>query len=449
MRAVTRTVTATAAALLFSATGPALAADYPPPANPGKLPAASKKGHKLVVCKRGCRFRTIQAAVQQATGRDLIVVKPGTYREGVRILGRRYDGLRIVGDPSRPRRVRLDGRGLRGASAQNAFFVNAADGVTIRGFYARNYKANCFFVVNVDGYTLDRLVAERCGAYGVYAFNSKGGTMSNSEAYYNNDSGFYIGQTPPQKGRKKRSFVTNVKAYLNVLGFSGTNMRYVTIRRSQFFNNGAGIVPNALRTEKFPPPEENVIADNDVFWNNFNYYRGAPFKIPQRGPAGLSAYPIGIGVLLFGSQDTVVEGNRIFGNWLLGFGAVQQFELAQSNDPKLKEAATLRNNVVRSNRFGLGGRDLNGRDMGYDGSGTGNCFEANELTSPVPTIGPAAAYPPCPGPAVNSANPEVLAQAARWLAVQDPKKPETFEQFWLRHPHEPRAGVRPIERFGQ
>jgi len=232
---------------------PALAAEYPPPANPGKVPAASKKGRKLVVCKRGCRYKTIRAAIKRATGRDLIVVRPGTYREGVQILGRRYDGLRIVGDPKNPRRVRLDGKGVRGAGGQNAFFVNAADGVTIRGFYARNYKANCFFVVNADGYTLDRLVAERCGVYGIYAFNSKGGTMSNSEAYYNNDSGFYIGQTPPQKGRKKRSFVTNVKSYLNVLGFSGTNMRYVTIRRSQFFNNGVGIVPNALRTEKYPP----------------------------------------------------------------------------------------------------------------------------------------------------------------------------------------------------
>lgn len=429
------------------AAAPALAAEYPPPANPGKVPAASKKGRKLVVCKRGCRYKTIGAAIKRATGRDLIVVRPGTYREGVQILGRRYDGLRIVGDPKNPRRVRLDGKGVRGAGGQNAFFVNAADGVTIRGFYARNYKANCFFVVNADGYTLDRLVAERCGVYGIYAFNSKGGTMSNSEAYYNNDSGFYIGQTPPQKGRKKRSFVTNVKSYLNVLGFSGTNMRYVTIRRSQFFNNGVGIVPNALRTEKYPPPEENVIADNDVFWNNFNYYRGAPFKIPTSGPAGLSAYPIGIGILLFGSQDTIVENNRIFGNWLVGFGMVQQFELAGDSDPKLREAATLRNNVVRNNRFGLGGKDLNGRDLAYDGSGTGNCFQGNALTSPVPYLGSQATYAPCPGPSENAIDPTVLGEAAQWIATQNPKKPETFEQFWLRHPHAPRKGVKPVERY--
>lgn len=29
-----------------------------------------------------------------------------------------------------------------------------------------------------------------------------------------------------------------------VIGFSGTNMRYVTITKSRFYDNGIGIVPN-------------------------------------------------------------------------------------------------------------------------------------------------------------------------------------------------------------
>ena len=102
--------------------------------------------------------------------------------------------------------------------------------------------------------------------------------MANSEASWNNDSGFYIGQTPAQT-KPIRSIVANVKSYGNVLGFSGTNMRYVTITKSQWFNNGIGIVPNALDSEKYAPPEDNVITDNDIFWNNFNYYAGAPFKL--------------------------------------------------------------------------------------------------------------------------------------------------------------------------
>ena len=128
--------------------------------------------------------------------------------------------------------------------------------------------------------------------------------MENSQASYNSDSGFYIGQTPKQT-TPERSIVRNVKSFGNVLGFSGTNMRYVTITKSQWFNNGTGIVPNALDTEKYAPPEDNVITDNDIFWNNFNYYAGAPFKLKKQ--ATVAPYPVGVGVLLFGGRRTEVS----------------------------------------------------------------------------------------------------------------------------------------------
>ena len=139
-------------------------------------------------------------------------------------------------------------------------------------------------------------------------------------------------------------------------------MRYVTITKSQFFNNGTGIVPNALDTEKFAPPEDNVITDNDVFWNNFNYYKGAPFKMI---PSATSVpYPVGVGILLFGGRRNRIENNRVYGNYLVGIGALQQFLLKQ------KDAQDLVGNSVRFNQMGMGGADPNGRDLFYDGNGT-------------------------------------------------------------------------------
>ena len=108
--------------------------------------------------------------------------------------------------------------------------------------------------------------------------------MRDSEAYYNNDAGFYIGQTPAQD-KPIRSIVDNIESWGNPLGWSGTNMRYVTITKSRFYNNAAGIVPNALDSEKFPPAEDNVIRGNEIFWNNFNFHKGAPFKIREEGTA--------------------------------------------------------------------------------------------------------------------------------------------------------------------
>ena len=85
-----------------------------------------------------------------------------------------------------------------GGGRQNGVVVDGADEVTVRGFKTRGYAANGFFFTNVVGYTARDLIAARSGVYGVYAFNSKGGTMRDSEAYYHSDAGFYIGQTPAQ-----------------------------------------------------------------------------------------------------------------------------------------------------------------------------------------------------------------------------------------------------------
>jgi hypothetical protein len=433
---------AVTAAVFLVAAGTAMAQSYPAPKDPGKGPKSTGKGKTLTVSKKkGSKYTSIQKAIGAATGKDTIKVKAGTYKEGLQIVGSRYDGLKLVASG----KVVLEGKGLKRGAAQNGVLVNNADAVTVKGFAARNYKANCFFVTNAVGYTLTKLVAERCGVYGIYAFNSKGGEMSSSEAYYNNDSGFYVGQTPIQKGRVKRTIVKNVKSWGNVLGFSGTNMHYVTITKSQWYNNGAGIVPNALDSEKYPPPGDNVIADNDIFWNNFNFYYGAPFQIPEQSAASLP-YPIGVGILLFGSQDTTVEGNRIFGNWLGGFAEVPAVQLAGSKDPALQEASVLRDNTVRNNVFGAGGSDLNARDMVYDGSGTGNCFEGNQTTSPnLPASN--STFAPCPGPAANTVDPTVLGEALGWAVTGKREDPATFESAWIRHPHVARKGVQPLEKY--
>jgi hypothetical protein len=433
-------IAALAAALVVPAA--ASAGDYPPPGNPGKTPKARGKGRTLTVCKRGCGYKKVQKAIDAASGRDTIRVKKGVYHEGLRILGRRYDGLKLIGDPKHPGRVVFDGKGVPKGANQNAVIINAARDVVVRGFHARNYKANCFFATNTQDYVLDHLVAERCGVYGIYAFNSKGGRMTNSEAYYNPDSGFYVGQTPPQRGRVKRTLLKNLDSWGNVLGFSGTNMRYTTITKSRWYNNGAGIVPNVLDSEKYYPPTGNVISDNDIFWNNFNFYYGAPFKIPKLSAADIP-YPIGVGLLLFGSQNTVVEGNRISGNYLAGFAEVPAVQLSGNKDPKKNEASILRNNTVRGNDFGAAG-DLNGRDMAYDGSGSGNCFEGNTSRSPnFPADN--STFVSCPG--TNTVAPGVLGQLIA-MSLGDSKDPVTFEKSWIKHPHPTRKGFKPLERYG-
>jgi hypothetical protein len=417
----------------------ALAVDYPAPSNPGTSNPRTGKAATLRVCKqRTCRYRSIQSAVNAARSGDRILVANGTYKEGVKVNGPRKDGLRLTGNPAKPTRVLINSRGK-----QNGIIVNNADGVKIDGFATKGYLGNGFFFVNVNGYVVNHVVAQGTGAYGVYAFNSYGGTIKNSEAYYNNDSGFYIGQTPPQT-KPKRSIVDNVVAWGNVLGWSGTNMRYVTIKNSDFYNNGLGIVPNTLTSEKFPPPSDNVISNNRVFWNNFNYFVGAPFKLRPSAVGDDVPYPIGTGILLYGSQNTRVENNDIFGNYLVGFGEVPAVLFDKSKcDAKVQcqgDPTVLSGNQVKGNRLGKGGADLNGRDLLYDGSGSGNCFESNTLMSPtVPADG--KTFVACgQTPPEDSA---ALQEGLTWAIDST----TDHEKYWLRHPHQAIRGITPLERY--
>ena len=379
------------------------------------------------VCKkRGrCDFRTIQRAVNAADAGDTIKVRRGVYREAVRIDGRKKRYLKLIGNPRRPGRVVLDGRGRK----QNGIAVNNADEVTVNGFKARNYRANGFFFTNLNGYTMNHLIAQKTGVYGLYAFNTIGGRILNSEAYYVNDGAFYIGQTPPQD-KPKQTLVRNVEGWGSPIGFSATNMRYVTITKSRFYNNAVGIVPNALDSEKFPPPEKNVIVDNEIFWNNFNFHEGKPpFTRPAPTATG-NLVPLGTGILLLGGRDHRIEDNRIYGNFLTGIAAIDGILLTEN-----PLAVSLDRNVVRNNAFGRGGTDPHGRDVAYDGSGTGNCF----TLAPTDTAFPAdrSTVATCSTAAVNQ---DARLQMIGWTG-------QGALSGWVRHAHPPKKGYKPLEVF--
>jgi hypothetical protein len=406
----------------------ASAQGYPPQQDPGKL-APKPKGpfatHTVCKKKRRCDFRSIQKAVNAARAGDTIRVRNGVYREAVKVTGRKKRYLKLIGNPRHPRKVVLRARG----KMQNGILVSGADEVTVNGFFARDYRANGFFFTNLNGYTMNHLVARQTGVYGLYAFNTIGGRMVNSEAYYVNDGAFYIGQTPPQ-AKPVRTIVRNVEGWGSPLGFSATNMRYVTITKSRFYNNAAGIVPNALDSEKFPPPEDNAIVDNDIFWNNFNFHQGKPpFTVREESTGAL--VPVGTGVLLLGGRGNRIENNRIHGNYLAGVAAIEGVLLQENPDAK-----SLERNVVRNNAFGLSGTDTNGADLMYDGNGSDNCFSLDGVSSTYPAD--RSTFGVCSGP-----NPFSQSAQAGMLGFIG----ENALKAWSKHPHPAKPGYTPLEVF--
>jgi Periplasmic copper-binding protein (NosD) len=418
-----------AAMLLVPAT--AMAVDYPPPTDPGKPGKRPTHTKTLKVCKKGKNcFKTIQKAVDKAHKGDTIKVAAGTYKAPVKISGSKKAYLRLIGNPKKPRSVVIDLKSQKGAKAQNGVLINSAPNVEVSGFYLKNYRANGVFAVNTSDYDMNHLVAGYGGGYGLYAFNSKGGRMTDSEAFYNNDSGYYVGQTPPQT-KPKRTFAKNLVAWGNVIGWSGTNMRYTTITKSVFYDNAVGVVPNALDSEKFQPAEDNVIADNDVFWNNFNYRQGAPFK--YRPPATGFDYPPGTGIVLLGGRRILVQNNRVYGNWLTGISTLRQFILEQ------QDAADTIGNKIEGNKLGLGGSDLNGYDEFYDGSGSDNCWIDNDEHSPsIPED--KHTFANCPFTGQNAFDQQLDSLVIGWVA--DPPG-----AHWVRHDHAAKPGYNPLENW--
>ena len=423
--------------LTLALAAPAMAADYPAPSDPGTIQAKPKGPfHTLKVCSKGKKskgcFKTIQNAINAAKPGDTVKVPHGTWKEGVKIQGAKKRFLKLIGDVQHPESVVLEGKSLKGAAKSNGVLINKANEVTVRGFKAEHYNGNGFFVTNANGYHLNDNVAMYVGVYGLYAFNTIGGEMRRDTAAWNNDSGYYVGQTPVQT-KPVRTILSDLVSYGNVLGYSGTNSRYVTITKSKWFNNGTGIVPNALDSEKFPPPEDNVITDNDVFWNNFDYYKGAPFKL--RPPAtGDVPYPTGVGILLFGGRNNHITNNRIYGNWLLG-AMLEQFLLKNAD-----RDGTLVGNQFVNNDFGLNGTDLNGRDIFYDGNGSGNCVSGNTgVSTTFPEDGHTLV--PCPFSGANRFDEQSRNTAVGFAAAPDQ------ETAWIRHDHAPQGNLKPLERY--
>jgi len=405
---------------------------------------AKAKPKILTVCKHGCRYTTIQGAVNASGKHATINVKPGRYVEGVIVQGHRHDGLRIIGMTRNPAKVLIEGKNAKGpgGAAQNGIEGDNVNGMVMENMKAEHFAANGFYVNHCTGYLMKNLVGAFEHGYGLFAFRCIGGRMTQSVGYGNGDSAFYIGGTPFQK-HPVWSTVDHDTGYENVLGYSGTNSKYVTVRNSSFYNNGAGVVPNTLTSEPDQPADTGVIEDNLIFWNNFDYYRpGSPVRTVSGGVGTDAAnYPIGAGVILFGTTNWTVRNNSIFGNFLWG--------VASFSDPTNTTGKALNTgNHIINNTMGAAFNDTNGFDLFNDGSGKGTCFENNGASVTMDVEGSASAsdiYPTCPstnGTGTTTGNTD---QFKKLAAVVLANPPTTQESFWHVHTHPARPGVKPFE----
>jgi Right handed beta helix region len=410
-------------------------------AGPAVGQANGAKGTTLTVCQHGCRYGTIQSAVDHSRRGATIGVKPGKYVEGVVISGHAHDGLRIIGLGKKPAAVLLEGRNAHGpgGAAQNGIAGDNVDNLVLENMKAEHYVANGFLIDGCRGYLMRNLIAGFDRAYGLYAFGCVGGRMTRSVAYGHGDSAFYVGGTPPQK-HPQTTTLDHLIAYKNVFGFSGSNSKYMVIRDSEFYDNGAGLMPNTWKPEPNQPASDGVIEHNLIYWNNFDYFRrSSPVTTNNFDVKGDDRnFPVGAGVVLFGVSRWTVRRNAIFGNFLWGGAAFSD----PTNDTG--EAISVDNRFV-DNKMGGAFHDANGTDFFNDGSGSGTCFAANGAVTVDALNTGANLYPTCPSTAGTGTVNGDRAQALKLSAIAGAKPPTKQESYWHVHSHPARKDRKPYE----
>ncbi len=309
----------------------------------------------LQVSQGAGQYATISAAVSAANPGDRIMVHQGTYHEAVLVT---KPCMTISGTDRKG--VVLDG----GNSLENGIEASQAPGITVANLTARNYTYNGVYFERSNDWAMRGIISVDDGHYGLYAVASTYGVMADDYTMGNGDSGFYIGAVPDCS-----CTIVNSTAYGNVVGYSGTVANGVTIRDSKFVNNSVGIGPNTLLPDwptflsggwKLPLAASNhTIEDNLVAYNNNATVTG-------EGISQTYGVPIGTGIMMAGTSNSVIRNNTVTGNHLWGIAEFTFFNVPMGN-------------TYSGNRF-VG----NGQDYFNDGTGLFGCSTGETATGNVP-----------------------------------------------------------------
>ncbi|NIW35419.1 MAG: hypothetical protein GWN32_02365 [Gemmatimonadetes bacterium] len=353
---------------------------------PGE-PAFSRFGAPDAVVRPG---QSIQSAIDAAEAGDRIFVRPGVYREALRIekpdialvgLGRRIGSsgaaVVVIEDPG---------------DEENGIYVDGnGDGVELVNLTIRGFEENGALLYGVDGFLLSELIAEDDGEYGLFPVHSQNGVIERSVASGHSDTGIYVGQSTDVVIRDSRAFG-------NVNGFEIENSSRIQAFGNEAFGNTAGFLVVLL-------PGLPVKASSDILLEN-NYSHDN--DLPNFADHGFEALvPSGSGILVIGTDDTRIRNNRVTGNDFVGIALINTGILSLL-DPSIvidvepfPAHARIVNNVVTGN--GTGAPPIPAlpvvADLLWDGTGDDNCWSGNTFDSSLnlnlPTGPPEPALPAC------------------------------------------------------
>ena len=353
---------------IAAATATGLGAAAVPASAHAPVPAATARVH---VVHPG---QSIQKAVNASKTGDTVLVLPGTYRESVLIT---TTGLTLLGTGGRGRTVIMPATTTKAAKAANACAqggngicvigtaAHPVRDVHIRSLTVSGFKKNGIWASLTDGLTVRRVTTRANGTWGIAQERSTRGDFQHNIATNNGDAGIFIANTVDKEGAATDTLGTVIASNIltgNRIGVTARRVRNMSIRDNTMTRNCSGVF--VVGDESKPTAGAMTISENRIFENN---------KFCA-ATARLSAIQ-GSGIVLTGSEKTVVRSNLIRGN--VGAtplsGGIVLFK-------SFVEDVNTNNSVSDNEVMGNKPADLANQDT----TGTGNTFTRNRCGTSVP-----------------------------------------------------------------
>ncbi|NED96055.1 plasmid stabilization protein [Phytoactinopolyspora alkaliphila] len=315
---------------------------------------------------------TIAEGLEQVTSGGMVLVGPGIYPEEVTIdkpdvtlRGTDRNAVVIDGEGTRSFGVFASAHGVRieNLTVHSTLFY----GVLVTGMHDENgplahggpgyTELDPAEFPPVERFSIDHVTAYNNGLYGIYAFNARHGSITDSYTSGSADSGFYVGQC-----EQCDILVTSNVAERNAIGFENANASdSLMIAGNRFSGNRIGMTLISSYQEAFTPQRENVVVGNLISENTSD-------DSPAHALGGF-----GVGLAVNGGQRNLVSANRIEGNPHSGIS------LSNAEDIPAVE------NRFIGNVLGGNGVDVVDQSAARAPSAA-NCFEENTATTASPSV---------------------------------------------------------------